>query len=139
MPENLFTGSAFNKALSEGKLMGTRCKSCGVLHLPPRPLCPDCLHADMEWLEFSGRGRLLAHSVIFTALTTMGTEGYSRVNPYCVGIVQLDEGPSISAQIQGIDANQPEKIEIGMPVSAVFVSSGKGEARKTRLAFKGLL
>jgi uncharacterized OB-fold protein len=62
--------------------------------------------------------------------------GYDRKNPYCTGIVELAEGPRISAQILGIDASHPEEIEIGMSVHIAFVQRGEGEAQQTCLAFE---
>ncbi len=136
MAENIFTGSAFRKSLVEGKLMGTVCKSCGALHLPPRPICSECRSEEMEWRELSGRGRLAAYSVIFIAPTAMINEGYNRANPYCTGLVKLEEGPSISAQIVGVDLSKPEAIAIGMPVSVVIPQQQESVPPKTRLVFK---
>jgi uncharacterized OB-fold protein len=62
--------------------------------------------------------------------------GYGRENPYCTGIVQLDEGPSISAQILGVDVKNPAGIKIGMPLTIDFVERGEEEAQRTFLAFK---
>jgi uncharacterized OB-fold protein len=67
----------------------------------------------MEWVEFSGLGKLLAFTCVHIAPTAMLEVGYSRSNPYCTGIVQLDEGPGISAQILGVDASRPNEIKIG--------------------------
>ena len=61
--------------------------------------------------------------------------GYSRKNPYCVGIVRTVEGPMISAFIQGVDVSHPESIKVGTPMVADFVERGEGEAKKTFLAF----
>ncbi len=135
MAENIFTGTAFNKALGEGKLMGTVCTACGAIHVPPRPICPNCHSSAVEWRELSGRGRLAAYSVIFIAPTAMLAEGYGRTNPYCAGVVKLEEGPSISAQIVGVDVAHPETIAIGTPLTAVFLHHGDEAAPQTRLAF----
>ncbi len=132
MPENQFTGSAFNQALAENKLVGTRCKGCGALYLPPRPICPACQHSDMEWLEFGGHGRLLAYTQIFIVSSALSAEGFGRTNPFCAGIVRLDEGPSISAQILGIDSSQLDQNAVGLPGSTEFIAAGN----KTRLAFR---
>jgi hypothetical protein len=136
MTENQFTGTAFYKTLGEGKLVGTVCKSCGAVHLPPRPICTHCHGDQMEWQELSGRGRLEAYSVIFIAPTAMLNEGYGRTNPYCAGVVKLEEGSSISAQILGVDVAKPEAIPIGAPVSIVFPTAAEGAAPRPRLAFQ---
>ena len=41
-------------------------------------------------------------------------KGYGRDNPYCSGIVELAEGPRISARITGVDGNNPQNIKTGM-------------------------
>jgi uncharacterized OB-fold protein len=131
-----FTSVAFNKFLSEHKLMGTRCRADGELYLPPRPVCPEGHSADMEWVEFSGRGTLAAFTIVYVAPSAMIAAGYDRKNPYCVGVVRLAEGPAISAQILGVDVKNPEQIKIGMPLKATFVERGEGEARRTFLTFE---
>ena len=136
MSERQMTGEAFYQYLAEHKLMGSRCQSCGALHLPPRSLCPACYGDEMEWEQISGKGKLLAFTTVHIAPTAMIEAGYGRKNPYCTGIVQLDEGPSISAQITGVDPAAPDQIEIGMPVRVAFVQRGEGKEEKAYLAFE---
>jgi uncharacterized OB-fold protein len=131
-----FHGASFYAFLNEKKLMGSRCRSCGALHLPPRALCPACYGDDMEWAEMSGEGKLLAFTTVHIAPTAMIEAGYGRDNPYCAGIVQLAEGPAISGQILGVDPARPEEIAIGMPLRVAFVRRGEGEAQRTYLAFE---
>jgi uncharacterized OB-fold protein len=64
--------------------------------------------------------------------------GYGRENPHCSGIVKLDNGLSISAQILGVDVANPERIQIGTPVKVSFLDRGEGEDAKTYLAFEVL-
>jgi uncharacterized OB-fold protein len=138
------SSASFDAFLREGKLVGTRCRSCGTLHVPPRPICPACHGEEMAWAELSGRGRLVAFTAIHVAPTAMIEAGYGRDNPYCAGIVELDEGPKISAQILGVDATQPQGIAIGTPLRIVFAelpieSSAEQERdgkQQIRLAFK---
>jgi uncharacterized OB-fold protein len=90
----------------------------------------------MAWEEMSGQGKLVAFTTVHIAPTAMLKAGYDRKNPYCAGIVQLDEGPAISAQIIGVDPTKPDEIEIGTPVRVAFVQRGEGEAQRTYLAFE---
>jgi uncharacterized OB-fold protein len=136
MGDRAFNGTSFYEFLGENKLMGSRCRSCGALHLPPRALCPACHGDDMEWVEMGGEGKLLAFTTVHIAPTTMIEAGYGRDNPYCTGIVQLAEGPAISGQILGVDPTRPQEIEIGMPLRVAFVRRGEGEAQRTYLAFE---
>lgn len=131
-----FTSTEYYKFLSEHKLMASRCRENRAVYLPPRAICPTNHSTDMEWVELSGKGKVIAFTVITIAPTAMIEAGYSRTNPYCAGIVQLEEGPTISAQILGVDVAHPEKIAIGTPVQATFVERGEGDKRRTYLAFQ---
>lgn len=136
MPEREFNNDSFQTYLGEHKLMGSRCASCGALHLPPRPLCSNCFGETMTWEEMGGHGQLRAYTVVHIATSAMIDAGYGRENPYFSGIVKLDEGPSISAQILGADAAHPGQLAIGAPLNAVFVERGEGEEARSFLAFE---
>ncbi len=143
MKETPFTIASFDNFLSERKLMASRCASCGALWLPPRPICLKCKGDEMEWKELGGKGMLVAFTVIGVGPMPMIDAGYGRDNPYCVGIVQVEEGPRIGAQILGVDVAHPENIKIGTPVAADFVERGSwhfveevAKAKKTYLAFR---
>jgi uncharacterized OB-fold protein len=136
MGDREFTGASFYQFLGDSRLMGSRCQSCGALYLPPRSLCPACYGEEMAWEEMVGDGKLLAFTTVHIALTAMIEAGYGRDNPYCTGVVQLAEGPAISAQILGVDPTRPEEIEIGMPLRVTFGQRGEGEAQRTYLAFE---
>ena len=124
MKEKPFTIAAFEDFLREKKLMGSRCTQCGALWLPPRPICLGCNRDEMEWVEFSGKGKLSAFTVIGVGPMPMIDSGYNRDNPYCSGIVEVEEGPRISAQILGVDVAHPENIRIGTPLTVDFVERG---------------
>ncbi len=132
---NDFTSATFNKFLSEHKLMGTRCTQCGTMYLPPRAICPHCHSDQLEWVEMSGKGKLVAFSAVYIGPSAMQAEGYDRTNPYCAGVVELDEGVKISARVLGVDAKQPANIAIGTPLTVEYLDQGEGEQKKTVLAF----
>jgi uncharacterized OB-fold protein len=44
----------------------------------------------------------------------MAAKGYGRDKPYCTGIVALEEGPRISAMINGVDGTNPQSIKTGI-------------------------
>ncbi len=135
MWENEFTYAVYSKFLAEHKLMGTRCRRDGRIYFPPRPIAPETLCDDMEWVELAGQGKLVAFTIVYVGTSAMSAAGYSRQNPYCVGIVELVEGPKISAQILNVDVTRPEQIKIGMPLRVQFVERGEGEAKKTHVVF----
>lgn len=130
------TSYDFNAGLAQHKLLASRSLSTGKVYLPPRPMDPEDLSSEMEWVELSGRGKLLTYTVIYVGTSAMIAAGYDRKNPYCVGIVQTEEGPAISAQLVGLDLAHPELIQIGMPMEVVFLERGEGDAKKTFLGFQ---
>lgn len=135
MAQAEFTAAAYNGFLKEGKLMAARCRGCGRLSLPPRPLCPQCHGHEMEWAQLQGSGRLAAFSCIAVGTTAMLQEGYDRNNPYCSAVVELDEGVRISARLLGVEPGRPEDIRVGTPVKAEFLHRGEGE-KEAALAFR---
>lgn len=135
MSDMEFTHTAHYQALGEHKLVGSSCKACHKLYYPARPMCPQCYAKEMEAVELSGKGKLAAYSVIYIAPTAMIQAGFDRKNPYCAAVVQLEEGPSICAQLVGVDVLHPETIKIGTPLKATFLARGEGESVKTFLGF----
>jgi len=131
-----FSDISYEKYLTEDKLMGSRCRECESLFVPPRPICINCRSSEMEWVQMKGTGKLVAFTCISVGPPFMVAEGYNRKNPYCSGVVQLDEGPRVDARIEGVDAKRPETISVGMPLKVRFLHRGEGEDVRTYLAFE---
>jgi uncharacterized OB-fold protein len=71
--------------LEQGKLMGTKCKKCGIHYFPPRADCSHSLDSDMEWFEVKGTGKLLSFSTL-----TFAPTGFTQDLPYTIAV--LDYG-----------------------------------------------
>jgi uncharacterized OB-fold protein len=127
---------SFEKFLDGERLMGSECGSCGSRFVPPRPLCPACHAWEMKWMEMKGTGKLAAFTCITIAPPFMIAQGYNRKNPYCSGVVELDDGGRVDARIIGVDPTEPEGIRVGMPVRVTFIHWGKGKEKETFLAFE---
>jgi len=136
MEERPFTDLSYEQFLNEEKIMGCRCKKCQALYLPPRPICIKCFGDEMEWVEMKGKGKLAAFTCIGIGPPFMMEEGFDRNNPYCSGVVELEEKVRIDARIEGFDNSKPETIKVGTPVTAEFLHRGEGENMRTFPAFK---
>jgi uncharacterized OB-fold protein len=134
--ERPFTAASFQAYMNEGKLMGSRNRETGEVFVPPRPIDPNTHDENMEWVELSGRGTLAAFTSVYIGTSAMIAAGYDRTKPYVAGIVELEEGPRISAQIAGVDGKQPDIEWIGRLVQATFVERGEGEKRRAYLVFE---
>ena len=131
-----FSSAAFDAFIAEHRLMAARCTHCASVYVPPRPICPKCRSEALEWTETSGKGTLSAFTVIYSGPTFMLEQGFDRKNPYISGIVELEEGPRISARITGLDSLKTGDIQIGTPMRVDFVEFGSEDNQKTYLAFR---
>jgi uncharacterized OB-fold protein len=136
MEERPFSDISYEMFLNEERLMGSSCKGCGKQYVPPRSICIDCYGSDMEWIEMKGKGRLAAFSCINIPPPFMIAQGYTRKNPYCTGVVELEEGARVDARIEGVDCADPENIKVGMPLKVKYLHREEGEIKETYLAFE---
>jgi hypothetical protein len=136
MSDYALVNKEFFRALEAGELIGSKCLNCGEFSIPQREICPVC-HSDKNEVEiFSGKGKLVAYTVISVPPVKMAQAGYDSKNPYCVGIVELAEGPRISAQILELDLAHPEAIEIGTKLVMTTIQREEDGVQKAYLAFK---
>jgi len=70
----------------------------------------------MEWQVVTGTGRLVAFTSISIGPPWMIEHGFDRNNPYCTGVVELDDGPRVVARLDSVDAQHPDRIKIGTPL-----------------------
>ena len=136
MQDRPFSDISYEQFLNEEKLMGSRCKACNALFVPPRSICVKCYSSDMEWVEMKGSGKLGAFTCITVAPPFMMAQGFNRKNPYCSGVVELDEGVKVDARIQGVDASNPESLQVGMPLKATYLHLEEEGRPITYLAFE---
>ena len=64
-------------------------------------------------MQASGRGTLHTFSTVYVN----DLEPFKGRLPYVAAIVELDEGPRLMTLIEGVE---PERLRIGMTVTAVF-------------------
>jgi uncharacterized OB-fold protein len=107
-----FTIEQFYKHINQGKLLGGKCRKCGKVHLPPRPLCDNCYSKEFEWTEIQTKGKLLTYTIIHIAPTQ-----FQSMAPYAMGIVQLENGLKMPGMIRDV---KPEQIRIGMSLAMDF-------------------
>ena len=114
-----FTVQKFWEGVTNEELKGCSC-SCGKKMLPGRLICPDCGSTELKETKYVGTGVVKTKTVIYVPLPR-----FKDMCPYSVGIVDLDEGVSIS----GMLLDNPE---IGDKVEAVYIEDGEQKL----LAFK---
>lgn len=111
-----FTIESFYSYIGQKRLMAAKCKNCGKLILPPRPVCPACYSKEMEWVQLSGKGKVETYTVIHVA----PPEFVDRI-PYIVAVVRLEEGVKLPGIVTGV---KPEDMRVGMDVEIKFEGGG---------------
>jgi uncharacterized OB-fold protein len=93
------------------KIKGYKCTKCGAVYFEEKGLCT-CGNLDFAEMDLSGKGKIVSFTQIHS-----GPEVFESKTPYCVAIIDLDEGARIEAQV--MDCNY-QALKIGMEVEAVF-------------------
>ena len=93
------------------RLKGYKCTKCGNAYFEWKGMCP-CGNLDFAEMEFSGKGKIVSFTQIHS-----GPEVFESKAPYCVAIIDLNEGARIEAQVMDC---KYEDLKIGMEVEAAF-------------------
>ncbi|MBN1225696.1 MAG: Zn-ribbon domain-containing OB-fold protein [Deltaproteobacteria bacterium] len=105
----------YSKALTKGRLLGLKCKTCGNITTPPKMSCQECGGTDLEVVEVKKKGKI----VTFTNVS-VAPEGRQNEVPYIIALVRLDEGPWIMGNLIDIDPATANMGLIGRDVSVGF-------------------
>jgi hypothetical protein len=97
-------------------LPARRCAECGKVSVNAST-CRFCGAEGGEAVDLAGRGKLLSWTVIRVAPARYAAEA-----PYAVGLLELDEGPRITARLAG----DPEHLREGQRLTLVIVDATRG-------------
>ncbi len=113
MPHTKSLPSYWRKIPQWYRLEGVKCATCGSYYFPERTICPECRRdGKLEMYKFKGMGKIYSYTVVHAP-----PAGFELHKPYIMAIVELDEGPRLTAQI--VDCKK-EDIDIGTKVEVVF-------------------
>ena len=93
------------------RLEAGKCAKCGKIYFPPRLVC-SCGSRKFETVQLQDEGTLRTFTVIRTAPSQFSDEA-----PYVVGIVEMNEGVRLTAQIVDCEL---DRLEIGQKVRIEF-------------------
>ncbi len=113
--EYKLTFKEYAQALTQGKLLGLKCKSCGKITVPPKMTCQECGGTDLDIVELNKHGKI----VTFT-LVNVAPEGRQNEVPYIIALVKLDEGPWIMGNLADIDPSKATMDLIDKEVNVGF-------------------
>jgi uncharacterized OB-fold protein len=101
----------FIDQLEQGKVVGTKCRGCGLTFFPPRADCYKCLTSNMEWFEVSGTGKLVTYSKL-----EYGPAGFEKDLPYAIAVVDYGGYKVFGRLASDLPENE---IKVGMEVKTV--------------------
>ncbi len=100
-----------------GELRIQQCTACTEFFFYPRPFCPRCGSAEVEWRVTSGRATLLSYVINHRPLPPTDP-------PLVIALVQLEEGPHMMTNIVGVEP-LPENLPLDLPLRVTFEQRGE--------------
>jgi len=85
--------SDFVTYLEEGKVMATKCRTCGEVYFPPRMQCTICFSSDIEWFNV-GQGKLVTYTTVM-----YGPLGFENDTPYTLALVEFSGGIPVKGEL----------------------------------------
>lgn len=101
----------YDAALRENKVLGLKCRACGAITVPPKMACRQCASSDMEAVEVKGEGKIRTFTTVY-----VGAEGRESEVPYVLVVVELEEGPWLMGNLEGVDPKEVTMEVIGKKV-----------------------
>jgi len=110
----------FNEIKKNGRIMGAKCRKCGIVYVPPRMYCERCFEKLEQWFDAGKRGTVHTYTVAHIDI-----DGSKLKEPTIYAVIKIDgTDGGLVHKLGDID---PEKIKIGMRVEAVFKPKEKRE------------
>jgi uncharacterized protein len=119
MPRRIVTPltEAYWTAAELGVLLLQVCDACEHVQLYPGGICRSCWSGSMSWCEATGLGTVWT----FTVAERPGHPAWQPLTPYCIAIVELDEGPRLLSNVVGRD---PYEVRVGQRVRLIAAPAG---------------
>ena len=121
------TWTKFFDNLKEEKILGTRCKKCNRVFVPPRAFCPRCFEDTDEWVEVGQEGVVETWSY-----ATLKFYGQIPDPPFVGAQIHLDGcDTGFMHRIAGFDLSDFEEVKkivkLGERVKAVWSKEKHGD------------
>lgn len=107
----------FFVGLTQGKLLGSKCTSCGYVFANPRSHCMEC-GAKTDWFELPKVGKVHTFTTCY-----FGGEAFLDETPFTLILVEFEGVNTLF--LSRIVGSKEQDIRIGMPVKAQFLRLSK--------------
>jgi uncharacterized OB-fold protein len=106
----------FRTIKDEGKFLGTYCPHCDHTYVPAAAFCERCLGKLDDWVDVGTIGDVVTYTVLNVSL-----DGSPLDKPEVIAFIRFGDG----GLIHRLGEIEPEQIEIGLMVEAVFLPASK--------------
>jgi len=102
-------------ALANGKLLATKCRSCGYATPTPRGACMEC-GSETDWVEIPPEGKVHTFTVCH-----FGAEAFLKETPFVLAMIEFEGCNSLLlTRLLGVDPLEANLDWVGMKVKAKF-------------------
>ena len=112
-------GEKFFKEIKENaRIMGTKCRNCGLTYVPPRLFCERCFERLQEWVEVGKKGKIHTYTIAYIDI-----DGNKLKKPTIWAMVKIDNVHG--GFVHKLGEVDSKDVKIGMHVKAVFKEKKK--------------
>lgn len=120
-------GERFFRAIKdEGVIYGSHCDRCATTYVPARQFCERCLDELDDWIDVGTTGEVHTFTLLFENL-----DGTPREEPEVIAFIRMEDG----GFVHKLDEIDLDKLEIGLPVEAVFRAKNEREGSILDIAY----
>ena len=108
----------FRTIKDEAHILGTHCPNCDITYVPATIYCERCLGKLDEWVDVGTIGDVVTYTFL-----NVGLDGNPLEKPEIIAFIRLGDG----GIIHHLGEIEPEQVEIGLMVEAVFKPKSRRE------------
>lgn len=99
------------------ELLVTRCRACGRMSAPLRPICPSCWSSELSPVPVSGRG--IVHLLTFLHQGP-AAQGVDYAGGFPLAAIELAEQPGLRVEATVLDCPR-EQLRVGLEVELTWM------------------
>jgi uncharacterized OB-fold protein len=112
-------GEKFFRTIKDtAHILGTHCPDCDITYVPAAIYCERCLAKLEQWVDVGTIGDIVTYTFL-----NVGLDGKPLKKPEIIAFIRLGDG----GIVHRLGEIEPEQVEIGLMVEAVFKSKSRRE------------
>ncbi len=110
--------SRYLEELKNGNIIGKKCRTCRRIMLPPRMFCELCFRPTDEWVYVQDTGVINTFSIC--KINWDASRVQEDEKPHLPAVIEIDGATKGMGILHLLGEVEPDNIEIGMKVKAVW-------------------